>query len=102
MVWKVSVVTLAFLLAGCGGGTATPTEGGTDVAVIENDPSSRPGSAAVYRRIESEVDCVMLQREFDTAMTNVEARSPGDRLRDISLSYANAADSRMREVGCYG
>jgi hypothetical protein len=35
-------------------------------------------------------------------MDNAEARQPGDPLRDISLDYADAADARLEEVGCYG
>ena len=62
---------------------------------------TRPGSAAVYDRIESLTDCDALQREFDTAMDSVEAREPGDRLRDISMTYARAADSRMSSIDCY-
>lgn len=73
-----------------------------DGAAFENDPSSRIGSAAVYARIDTETNCVNLQREFDIAMGNAEAREPGDDQRKVSLAYADAAYSRAREVGCYG
>jgi len=56
----------------------------------------------VYERIGAETDCGVLQAEFDQAMDNAEARQPGDPLRDISLDYADAADARLEEVGCYG
>lgn len=67
----------------------------------EAGSSSRPGSQAVYNRIDSLTSCAALQREFDQAMGNVEARSYGDPARKISLSYAEAADSRMEAIGCY-
>lgn len=56
----------------------------------------RPGSPAVYDRIESLTNCSELQDEFDRAMDNYDRNSS-----DISLSYALIADARMREVGCY-
>lgn len=34
-------------------------------------------------------------------MDNADARPSGDDLRNASLSYAEAADNRMREIGCY-
>lgn len=74
--------------AGCGSSTSS-------------DPATRPGSPIVYARIERDTDCVALQREFDTAMDNADARPSGDDLRNASLSYAEAADNRMREIGCY-
>lgn len=55
----------------------------------------------MYDRIESVTDCAALQEEFDTAMDNAEAPTPGDPRRKASISYAEAADDRMREVGCY-
>ena len=60
----------------------------------------RPGSAPAYARIEAQTDCGKLHREFDIAMENVEGREPGDPYRRVSLSYAEAADARMREIGC--
>ena len=81
---------------------ATEEESTDSGAVIENDPSSFPGSAAVYQRIESSRNCVALQREFDVAMTNAEAREPGHPLRAMSITYAEAANNRMKEVGRYG
>jgi hypothetical protein len=56
----------------------------------------------VYKRIESETDCGVLQMEFDQAMDNAEARQPGDPLRAISLDYGDAADARLEKLGCYG
>lgn len=73
---------------------------GSDPAIENNERST--GNPAVYARIESSTNCTKLQREFDTAMDNAEAREPGDPYRDLSLSYARAADNRMEEIGCYG
>lgn len=64
--------------------------------------AERPGSPAVYDRIEAMTDCRELQGEFDTAMESVESRRPGDDLRDVSLAYAEAADQRMKSLDCYG
>lgn len=66
------------------------------------DTSGVHGNPDVYQRIEAETDCGVLQAEFDQAMDNAEARQPGDPLRDISLDYADSADARLEEVGCYG
>jgi hypothetical protein len=63
-------------------------------------PVSGPGSPAVYARIAALKDCAALQAEFDKAMNNAEARPPGDRLRDISLAYADAANKRITSLGC--
>ena len=41
---------------------------------------------------------VNLQREPGTATDNVEAREPGDPLRDASESGADAANIRVREM----
>jgi|RhiMethySRZTD1v2_1073278.scaffolds.fasta_scaffold1464910_2 hypothetical protein len=85
----LALVAFALIvLAGCGGDSS--------------DPATRPGSPAVWARIENGTDCAALQSEFDTAMDNAEARESGDPYRDLSLDYAKAADDRMEEVGCYG
>lgn len=52
----------------------------------------RPGSNLVYQRIAAETDCSELQRTFDVA----------DRDGGITgASYMDAADRRMRTLGCY-
>lgn len=61
---------------------------------------SLPGSPYVYARIESLTDCEMLQREFDTAMRGLEPDQPDDLIQKISLSYAEFAADRMRDIGC--
>ena len=78
----VAVVIIGLLVTAC------PTE-------------ERPGSPEVYERIEQSTDCTELQGEFDQAMDNTEARPAGDPLRDVSLSYAEAAQDRMEEIGCF-
>ena len=71
----------------------------TVAAMVAEEP--RPGSESVYERIDSETDCAELQEEFDTAMGHADRYPPGDDRRETSLAYAEAADDRMREVGCY-
>lgn len=85
-----TICLLALTFAGCGGTTTS------------DDNERTTGNPAVYARIESSTSCTELQREFDIAMDNAEAREPGDPHRDLSLSYARAADNRMQEIGCYG
>ena len=83
------VASALIVLAGCG-------------TTSDSSDTERPGSPAVWARIENGTDCAALQSEFDTAMDNAETREPGDPYRDLSLDYAKAADDRMDEIGCYG
>lgn len=87
------IASAVIALVGCGSSTS-------DVDADNNVRTT--GNPAVYQRIETSTSCVDLQREFDIAMDNAEARNPGDSHRDLSLSYARAADNRMDELGCYG
>lgn len=64
--------------------------------------SARPGNPAVYDRIGGLTDCAMLQTEFDLAMTNHDRAPAGTEERRWTLAYAQAADDRMRKIGCYG
>lgn len=81
-----------------GGGGSVPVERG----VVENDPSTRPGDASVYARIEALTDCVELQREFDIAIANAERLVGQGEAFEIARGYSDAAYNRAREVGCYG
>jgi hypothetical protein len=83
---RVIVVLAAALLVACGGGSS----------------DGRPGSAAVYQRIESLTDCGSLQREFDTAEANFERGSKGTKQSSIELSYMDAANARLERIGCSG
>jgi hypothetical protein len=51
--------------------------------------SSPPSNPAVISRINSETDCSELQGEFDRAEANHHT------------DYMQAADRRMRTIGCY-
>lgn len=86
-------------------GACTPAEKSGGPAPVPAPPAAEtaagPGNPDVYARIAVLADCRALQEEFDTAMDNAEARRPGDRLRAISLAYADAADDRLRSLGCY-
>lgn len=76
--------TVAFLITGCGS------------AVEINDRTVEGGNPAVYERIETTSDCAVLQSEFDTAMANVDRYEDGDDRREVPLSYAEAANDRLR------
>jgi len=73
------------------------------VASAGGDVKSRPGSPAVYSRIEGLTSCSELHAEFDTAAANFDSR---DRqtcrtdLAEIDRSYMEAANERMDELGC--
>lgn len=58
----------------------------------------RPGNPAVYQRIAAETDCKQLQTEFDNGETTSKQ---GAQWTEIGISYMQAADKRMRQVGCY-
>lgn len=78
---------------GCGWFTAIRVFGHDDV---------RPGSADVYSRIEAETECEALQGEFDAAQANHNQdvnRGAAD-LDKIDTSYMEAANARMRDLGC--
>lgn len=60
-----------------------------------------PGDPAVYERIAAMTDCAELQETFDRNYDDAERREPGTTLRQIVMSYGDAADRRMREIGCY-
>jgi len=62
--------------------------------------STQIGEQGVYDSIDATSDCEALQNAFNIAMDNVERRQPGDELRKISLSYANYANDRMRNLSC--
>lgn len=89
----LATLGLAAVLTGCSGTSSDPA--------VENNERTT-GNPAVIARIENSTSCTGLQREFNTAMDNAEARQPGDPMRDLSMTYARAADNRMEEVGCYG
>ena len=64
---------------------------------------SRPGSPAVYSRIEGLTSCSELQAEFDTAAANYDSRGLKTCRTDLAAadrSYMEAANERMRELGC--
>ena len=58
-------------------------------------PEPPPGEPAVYERIRSLTDCSALQQEFDTAAASHD-RGGGE----VATSYMQAAQDRMRQLGC--
>lgn len=63
---------------------------------------ARPGSPDVYRRIASLTNCAKLQREFDIAADNADRLHDAGGTAPVPLAYMDAADDRMRSLGCYG
>src|SRR5688500_10119451 len=84
-------VLAALVVVGCGGDDTSDRPGNT---------SDRPGKAAVYERIDATTSCAELQREFDTAMDNVERYPGGAPKRDVPMTYADAAQSRIEALDC--
>lgn len=69
------------------------------------EPEPRPGLQVVYDRISAMTDCDELQAQFDQAAENHD-RDSNRRpkrldLMKMSSSYMDAADARMRQIGCY-
>lgn len=81
-----TVVVLLTLIPACG---------------AESGDGDQPGQSAVYERIAALTDCAELQSEFDRASANNGREEAGSTGFEITLSYMQAADDRMREVGCY-
>lgn len=92
-----AILAACFLLAATGCGEAESTS-----PTSSSGSDERPGSPAVYARIAALTDCQALQREFDVAMDNADRQHDAGGTADASLAYSEAADERMREVGCYG
>jgi hypothetical protein len=57
----------------------------------------------VYARIAKLTDCDKLQEQFDLAeQTSQRPGGPqGATWSEIGIAYMQAADDRMRKVGCY-
>lgn len=92
---RLVVVCLVLIAtSGCG------TSDSPSTAVDNNERTV--GNPAVYARIDSMTSCTSLQREFDIAGDNTDAAHASGDDATIPMSYMNAADNRMREVGCYG
>jgi hypothetical protein len=94
--WTLPALAVALpLLALVGLFTSPDTSTATAAA------DDRPGSLAVYQRIDATVDCGELQRLFDMADRN-HGQTTSYRQRAWTLAYMEAADKRMNDVGCYG
>jgi hypothetical protein len=74
-------VVVAGVLGGCSSGSA-----------------NHPGNPDVYARINAMTYCAAPQQEFDQADANRSISSDPS----IQTAYMEAADARMKEVGCYG
>lgn len=101
---KIVVATIFFaLLAGCSETTAPESEPPMTAKVkATSAPKAtepeRPGNPGVYARIAKMTDCDALQEQFDLAE---RTHQRGGDWGPIGTAYMQAADDRMREVGCY-
>jgi hypothetical protein len=66
-----------------------------------NSSSGGSGSSLVYQRINSMTDCGDVQTQFDIAAENNDRATPGTDQHRQSLDYMEAADARLRALGCY-
>ena len=106
-------VVVAMLLAGlglvgCGGGEEPGGQDAAQATTASREPTKttqedRPGSPEVYARIDKLTDCNELQKQFDLAeQTSQRPGGPqGATWSEIGIAYMNAADERLRKVGCY-
>jgi hypothetical protein len=99
------------LIVGCGGtdpSAPTSTEPATTAkpktTSAPEPKESRPGDPSVYARIAKMTDCAKLQDQFDLAeQTSRRPGGPaGASWSEIGIAYMQAADERMKKVGCYG
>lgn len=84
--------------------THTPKPTNTPVPTI--DPiqtylDEYGGNIEVYQRIFAFTDCTLLQQEFDQADANLTLQQPGTPQYKWGIGYMNAADTRMKAIGCY-
>jgi hypothetical protein len=86
-----AVVVLVLLVAG-----------GGVFALTRSSPSVQPDP--VVQRILQESGCPVLQREFDNAsVIAADRQRVGDEsARRRAIGWMEAANARMRTVGCYG
>ena len=113
MFWKIAIptaVVLAALTAFSAGEDKAPPDKQPAVTTTAPQPKSttttkpRPGSPTVYAEIAAETDCGSLQESFDRA--EATSKRPGGTQnlgtwRQIGIGYMEAADARMKAVGCY-
>jgi hypothetical protein len=97
---RIGIVVLAAVaviaLSACGSSSVT---GDTTT----HEAATLPGTQVVYDRINSLKNCSTLQAEFDQADANHtrELDAGNSHMVEATTSYMEAADNRMREVGCY-
>ena len=78
---------------------ATPSgSSGADVTEVPD----APGSPTVHQKINRMTSCAKLQQVFNGSLAKAEAADPLSAEVTAFMSYADAANSRMQAVGCYG
>lgn len=85
-----------------GSADADDTDDGDESEPLTPEEAREAGSPETYERIAALTDCDELTRERDTAQANADRRADDARRRSILLSYVEAAEERMEEVGCDG
>lgn len=70
------------------------------VLAVAGCSSDKPGSQAVYDRISGETGCVQLQQEFDTASASHDRATAGSSAAEAATGYMEAANDRMKSLGC--
>ena len=88
----IMLTVFSFLIFSCG--TDQPST--PDEYVAEYG-----GNRDVYVEILSLTDCGILQENFEIASRNNERETPETPQFKWALGYMIAADSRMKEIGCY-
>ena len=71
--------------------------------LVGGSSPQRPGDPAVYSRIGSLTSCSALQSEFNAADARHGAaiRNGHNDQAEVETSYMQAADQRMRTIGCH-
>jgi len=59
------------------------------------------GNIKVFQEILSMTDCNLLQGQFDQASKNNNMYDPGTAQFKYTTGYMVAADTRMKDLGCY-
>jgi len=93
---KISFAIIALALATLACGSSAP-----QLKTAAEFFAEHGGKLEVYQRILSLTDCTALQTEFDQAETNLKSQEPGTPQYKWGIGYMQAADQRLKELGCY-
>lgn len=88
----IAVCILSLLTLACG--SSAPNS-------AQDYVNEHGGNVDVYQRILSLNDCTALQAEFDQADENLKLQTAGTPQYQAGIGYMEAADDRMKAIGCY-